>query len=805
MAGIQLGGLFTGIDTNALIAQLISIEQGTVNRYQARQKVWSGRETAINDLESKLKSLRSSAAALSDADALRAFTPSSSDADILTVEASNDAYEGSHTIVINQLASAERWIHTAGKKYAEDFVGAGTFIYSYNRQETILTTTDETTLEDLAGLINNDPNNPGVTANVLYYNDAYHLMLNGNDAGSDYAISINPSNTEVLNAASVLTKGTGNAVLTTRVADLEQFDGTLVGGESITISGKRHDGSAVSHSLLVTEGTTLNQLIAEINDAFGGTATATLANGGIRLTDNTYGPSQMALSLTYNPGAGTTTLDLPTVGSSNKEVWRSASSFTVGEENAGLTSAIANLSQFAGTLVGDESITISGTRHDGTVVNRSFAITGSTELSQLIQEINDACGGTATAALEDGAIRLSDHTSGTSQMTLSLAYDPGSGSTTLDIPVISELVQGQTVAADLADFAPADFLKTQSALDAEIKVDGYPTAAGEWITRSSNTIDDVIPGVTLHLHDEGTVQVGLTRDISSIKNKLSAVVSAYNAAIALYQEKTGYDQDTKTAGELMGDAVVASVADGLRLLLIQPAGGFLSGVDSFTMPGQLGLELDKDGKLTLETDTFDVAVADDYAGVLAIIGADKTGSSDSNTIAFYIASSDYTTTGTYDVEVIVAGGIITSARIKGEGGLTYRNATIQGNTITGNSTFDPDSGNPLYPENGLQLRVDRSQDGTFTATVRVKQGFAGAMTDALDRMLDATTGALPVDRQSIGDQIKHLQDQITTEQDRLTRKQAALVAKFARLEKTLALLQNQMAALGVTTTNTSSQ
>jgi flagellar capping protein FliD len=804
MAGIQLGGLFTGIDTNALITQLMQIEQGTINRYQARQRVWSNRQNAITQLESRLQALRSSAAALSSADALRAFTVTSSNTEILTAEAGNNASEGNHTIVVHQLASAERWIHTAGQKYAEDFVGAGTFIYSYNHRETIITTTDETTLEGLADLINNDPNNPGVTANVLYYNDAYHLMLNGHDTGSDYAISINPSNTEVLNAASALTRGTAKAVLTTRITDLEEFGGDLVGGESITISGRRHDGAAVNHSFQVTESTTLHQLMDEINDAFGGTATATLENGTIRLTDNTYGPSQLALSLAYDPAAGATALDLPAISSSNKEVRQTASSFTVGDAGAGLTDVIAGLDQFTGTLVGDESITISGTRHDGTAVSRSFAITGSTDLSQLIQEINDAFGGTATAALEDGAIRLSDHTSGTSQMTLGLTYNPGSGSTTLDIPVVSELVQGQTVTADLAGFAPADFLKTQSAQDAQIKVDGYPTGAAEWITRSSNTIDDVLHGVTLHVHDEGTVQVNLARDTNSVKSKLGAIVSAYNAALAFYEEKTGYNQDTKVAGELMGDAVVSSVADDLRGLLIQRAGGFLSGVDRYTIPGQLGLELDKEGKLTLDADALGEAIADDYAGVLALIGADKTGSSDSNTIAFYDASSDNTAAGTYNVEVIIAGGVIISARIKPEGERTYHNATVQGNTITGNSTFDPDSGRPLYPENGLRLRVDRSQDGTFTATVRVQQGFAGAMTDALDRILDATTGALPVDRQSIDDQIQHLQDQITAEQDRLTRKQSALIAKFARLEKTLALLQNQMAALGMTITPTTS-
>ena len=677
MAGIQLGGLFTGIDTNALITQLMEAEKGALNRYQERQKVLDSRQSAINELESKLKSLGTSAAALAEGDGLRAFTVASSNTDILTAEASNNAVEGNHTVVINQLANAERWAHTAGMEYADDFVGAGTFLYSYNHQETTITTAADTTLNDLVGLINSDPNNPGVTASVLDYNGAYHLMLNGRDAGSDYAISVNASNTEVWQAASALTKGTETAGLTTKIVDLGQFSGTLAGGESITISGQRHDGTAVSQTVALAANTTLDRLIQEINKAFGGTATATLDNGKIRLTDNTSGASQMTLSLTYNAG---------------------------------------------------------------------------------------------------------------------------SGSTTLSLPAFAQSVQGGSTMASLAGFTAADFLKTQSAQDAQIKVDGYPAGAGEWITRSSNTIDDVIGGVTLHVHAPGTVQVDLTRDIASVKTKLEAIVAAYNAALSFYEEKAGYNATTNVAGVLMGDSVISGAADELRMTLIQQAQGFVGTLDRYVLPGQIGLALDREGKLSLNGDTFDKALADDYAGVLALIGADKAGSSDSNTIAFYGALSGHTMAGTYNVEVTVAGGVVTSAGIKRADETQYRSATIQGNMVIGDSTLD-DKGNSLYPENGLQLRIDPSQDGTFTATVRVKQGFAGALEDALNRMLDATTGSLPLDRKHIDDQIKQLQDRITAEQERLTRKQTALVAKFARLEKTLALLQNQMTALGLTTTS----
>ncbi len=671
MPEIQLTGISTGIDTSAIVQQLMQIESQRLYKYEADKIGEEQVRTALDELESNLNSLDSAVGALSDGDALRAYTTTSSDVDIATAEATDKAFEGNHTVVVDQLANAERWVQTTGSEYSEDYVGAGTFIYSYNNQETTLTTTDTTSLDDLVGLINNDANNPGVTASLLKYNDAYHLVLNGNDAGSDYEISVNSSNTEV---------------------------------------------------------------------------------------------------------------------------WQSDSSFTTGSNDASLSTVLTDLDQFSGTLVGDESITITGTQHDGTAVNASFSVTANTKLSHLVGEINDAFSGTATATLENGQIVLTDHTNGTSLMTLSLSYGAGSGSTTLTMPGMSRTTEGGSVSASLTGFAQADFTETQSAQDSRIKVDGYPTGADEWISRSSNTIDDVISGVTLHLHDTGSIQIGLTRDIESVKEKVQSMVEAYNAVITFIEDNTGYNEETKEAGVLMTDSTVRSISNNLRLPLIQQTSGFLVDVDAFLMPGQIGLELDRDGKLSLDETAFDEAVAEDYMGLLALIGADKSGSSNSNAVNFYGASSDNTTGGTYDVEVTVSGGAITSARIKSEDESTYRDATYDGNIVTGNSEFSED-GDALYPENGLQLSVDLSQDGTFNAVVRVKQGFAGAMEDALDRILKSTSGMLTLSQESIDARIENLEEEIEDEKDRLTAREQRLQLKYARLESTLTMLQRQMSAM----------
>jgi flagellar hook-associated protein 2 len=671
MAGIQLTGISTGIDTNAIVQQLMTVESQQLVKYQTQlgddQKV----QTTLDTCQQNLKSLQTAVNALSDSSTLAAYTTTSSDTDILTLDASDKANESSHTVQVNQVATPERWVHSAGMEYAEDYVGAGTFIYSYDHKETTLTTTADTTLNDLVGMINNDANNPGVTASLLYHDGAYHLVLSGNDAGSDYQVSINPSNTEVWSSGSALTTGSNNATDSTLLTRLDQFGGVLAGGESITITGTRHDGTSVNQTFTVTKDTTINHLLGTIGDAFGGTATATLVNGQIVLADNTSGTSHMTLQLTYNHGAGST----------------------------------------------------------------------------------------------------------------------------LTLPALSETTKGGTVPASLSGFAGGNFIKTQSAQDSQIKVDGYPPGDNQWITRSSNTVDDVIQGVTLHLHDTGTVQTSLTRDVNSLETKLSSLVSAYNTATSFIQDNSGYNVETKVAGVLMTDSTVRSISDSLHNALLQQARGFVSSVDKFLSPGQIGLEFDSNGQLSLNTSEFEDAVTKDYPGVLDLIGATQKGSSDNSKIAFYGSSSKYTVGGTYNVQVTVSGGAITSAKIKSNTESRYRDATVNGNTVTGNAAFDS-NGNPVNPENGLQLTVDLSQDGTYTATVQVKQGFAGTMQDMLDKFLKTSGGWLTLDQESTQQQISNLNDRISKEQDRLTNVETRLKTKYAKLEATLTLLKAQMAELG---------
>ena len=130
------------------------------------------------------------------------------------------------------------------------------------------------------------------------------------------------------------------------------------------------------------------------------------------------------------------------------------------------------------------------------------------------------------------------------------------------------------------------------------------------------------------------------------------------------------------------------------------------------------------------------------------------------------------------------------------GDTEWRDATFSDNIVTGNSTFD-DNGNPVYPENGLQVTVDVSKtSGTaLEATISVKQGFAGALEESLDEMLDRVTGRVPISKDRIEDQIDNTNDRIEREQGRLAREEARLIERFARMEKYLTMIQQQMSGL----------
>jgi flagellar hook-associated protein 2 len=142
---------------------------------------------------------------------------------------------------------------------------------------------------------------------------------------------------------------------------------------------------------------------------------------------------------------------------------------------------------------------------------------------------------------------------------------------------------------------------------------------GITISRTTNKIESVIKGVTFDLYTttDTAASVNLTRDTTSLKEKLTALVTAYNDANDMFKVITSADSEVETyGGTLVNDSSVRIVRDQLRSMF--------TGVSS--TPGttisqmwQLGVSIDSVGKMSLDSDKLDTVVADNYDDVVTMM------------------------------------------------------------------------------------------------------------------------------------------------------------------------------------------
>jgi flagellar hook-associated protein 2 len=156
--------------------------------------------------------------------------------------------------------------------------------------------------------------------------------------------------------------------------------------------------------------------------------------------------------------------------------------------------------------------------------------------------------------------------------------------------------------AGLTDFThPGSMTLVQSAQDATIKVDGLT------YTRPSNTVDDIIPGVTLTLKKAavGTpVSIGTTPSGEAIKSTMADFVSVFN-------ELKGHIDAAQTATR--NDTALASLERQMNQLISKAVTS--SAPNSLS---SIGVKTNRDGTITFDTVAFDKAYAANPEGVEAI-------------------------------------------------------------------------------------------------------------------------------------------------------------------------------------------
>src|SRR4051812_34862670 len=187
MAGsLALSGLASGVDTSAIIQQLMAIESQGRTRLTTKQSQVTARETAIKDIASKLTALKSAASSLTDAATwTSAQTVDSSDsARIGATLLGATAGAGGVTLNVTKLAAA------AQHAYAYDKVAGATIKLMRDDSQVGPTVTirANTSIADAASKINSS--NLDVSATVVTDNGVETLVLASKSTGDLSAFTI---------------------------------------------------------------------------------------------------------------------------------------------------------------------------------------------------------------------------------------------------------------------------------------------------------------------------------------------------------------------------------------------------------------------------------------------------------------------------------------------------------------------------------------------------------------------------------------------------------------------------------------
>jgi flagellar hook-associated protein 2 len=185
-----------------------------------------------------------------------------------------------------------------------------------------------------------------------------------------------------------------------------------------------------------------------------------------------------------------------------------------------------------------------------------------------------------------------------------------------DIGAANSMKISVSETGDLQDMLAYDARGTQNLEQVQAAQDAELTVDGVTIVRDSNTVSDILEGVTLSLNKidqigDAPVSLTLQRDTSALKSALSAVVKAYNDTNATISGASA------KGAVLQGDWTVLRLQSQIRSIF----GESQQSAGIYTALSQLGAGFQKDGTLTLNTLRLSAALSDNPDAVGALTAA----------------------------------------------------------------------------------------------------------------------------------------------------------------------------------------
>jgi len=161
-----------------------------------------------------------------------------------------------------------------------------------------------------------------------------------------------------------------------------------------------------------------------------------------------------------------------------------------------------------------------------------------------------------------------------------------------------------------------NFEVSQPATQAHIIVDGLH------IYSNTNTIKEAIPGVTLDLlmaESGSKTQISIDQDDRAVTNNINAFIAGYNEVVSFVTSQSTIGESE--GGILAGDSGLNAIKRHLQDMLTTLTGN--SG--SFKALSELGLETQKDGTVTLNSETLGNAIDNDLDSLVSLLAGEEDG------------------------------------------------------------------------------------------------------------------------------------------------------------------------------------
>lgn len=458
-------------------------------------------------------------------------------------------------------------------------------------------------------------------------------------------------------------------------------------------------------SVTVNVGDSIQDIMSAISAASGGDVTASLndAGNGLRIVDSTTGGNLIIADASGTPA---TDLGIVTAGDADGIVesgdleFRYVSGATLLKdlnEGGGVGTGAFTISDSLG-----RTQTINITSSDTTVADVIRAINGAA-LVNVSARVNDTGDGLLITDNAGGsiALRITD-TSGSVARRLGIegaAADPLTSNTidgslervvTFDaadtLQTVANKINQAGVGADaavintgsgaqpfrlvltsehtgskgrlLVDTGGLDLgLSTLDAGRDAVVFFGAEKTGSVLLTSSSNTLDNVITGVTVDLlgTSSAPVEVVVARDTAAMEDAIDEFATAFNDALDRLDFHERFDKDTGEKGALLGDGTVSTV----RSALLRTIQGKAQGVTSdFSFVFEAGLRIGTGARLEFDREKFRQAFEQDPNGVADLFAAFELAPRTDKVLATAPDGSPLITTPNDDPDTFVKQGVL---------------------------------------------------------------------------------------------------------------------------------------------------